>query len=87
MNETHEKGAQLLAVECVLLLCNVNFNMSGGDVIQQHSYQLDQESKIQGGGIILKKTQFLHQKDSPRLSSLPPTWQRFPQAGISVPRH
>lgn len=46
MNETHEKGAQLLAVERMLLLCNVNFNMSGRDVIQQHPYKLDQESKI-----------------------------------------
>lgn len=45
MNETHEKCAQLLTVECVLLLSNVNFNMSRRDVIQQHSYKLDQESK------------------------------------------
>lgn len=48
MNKTHEKGAQLLAVERVLLLSNVNFNMSRRDVIQQYSYQLDQKSKIQG---------------------------------------
>lgn len=48
MNETHEKCAQLLAVECVLLLSNVNFNMSRRDVIQQHSYKLDQESKSRG---------------------------------------
>lgn len=48
MNETHEKGAQLLAVERVLLLCDVNFNMSGRDVIQQHSHKLDQESKTKG---------------------------------------
>lgn len=45
MNETHEKCAQLLTVECVLLLGNVNFDMSRRDVIQQHSYKLDQESK------------------------------------------
>lgn len=44
MNKTHEKSAQLLAVEGVLLLCNVNFDMSGRDVIQQYSYKLDQES-------------------------------------------
>lgn len=44
MNKTHEKGAQLLAVEGVLLLRNVNFDMSGRDVIQQDSYQLNQES-------------------------------------------
>lgn len=43
MNKTHEEGAQLLAVEGVLLLRNVNFDMSGRDVIQQHSYELDQE--------------------------------------------
>lgn len=48
MNETHEECAQLLTVECVLLLSNVNFNMSRRDVIQQHSYELDQESKSQG---------------------------------------
>lgn len=45
MNETHEQCAQLLTVECVLLLGNVNFNVPRGDVIQQHSYKLDQESK------------------------------------------
>lgn len=38
MYETHEQCAQLLAVEGVLLLCNINFNLSGGNVIQQHSY-------------------------------------------------
>lgn len=43
MYETHEQGAQLLAVEGVLLLCNVHFNLSGGNVIQQHSDQLQQE--------------------------------------------
>lgn len=48
MDETHEKCAQLLTVECVLLLSNVNFNMSRRDVIQQHSYKLDQESKSWG---------------------------------------
>lgn len=50
MNETHEKCAQLLTVECVLLLSNVNFNVPRGDVIQQHSYKLDQESKSQRWG-------------------------------------
>lgn len=48
MNETHEKCAQLLTVERVLLLSNVNFNMSRRDVIQQHSDKLDQESKLWG---------------------------------------
>lgn len=43
MNETHEQCAQLLAVEGVLLLCNVHLNLSGRNVIQQHSYQLEQE--------------------------------------------
>lgn len=41
MYKTHEKCAQLLAVEGVLLLCNIHFNLSGGNVIQQHSYQLE----------------------------------------------
>lgn len=45
MNQTHEKGAQLLAVEGVLALRNVHFDVSGGDVIQQYPYKLDQESR------------------------------------------
>ena len=43
MYETHEQCTQLLAVEGVLLLCNVHFDFSGGNIIQQHSYQLQQE--------------------------------------------
>lgn len=43
MYETHEQCAQLLAVEGVLLLCNIDLNLSGGNVIQQHSYQLQEE--------------------------------------------
>lgn len=43
MYETHEQCTQLLAVEGVLLLCNVYFNLSGRNVIQQHSYQLEEE--------------------------------------------
>lgn len=43
MYETHEQSAQLLAVECVLLLCYVHFNLSGGNVIEQDSDQLEQE--------------------------------------------
>lgn len=41
--ETHEERAKLLAVEGVLLRRDVHFNPSGGNVIQQHSYQLEQE--------------------------------------------
>lgn len=48
MYETHEQCSQLLAVEGVLLLCNVHFNLSGGNVIQQHSYQLEQEPGRRG---------------------------------------
>lgn len=94
MNETHEKCAQLLTVECVLLLGNVNFDMSRRDVIQQHSYKLDQESKsrrwkkgVIGGKKKQKTTQFFYQKGPQRLSSPTPTWQMFPQAGIFVPPH
>lgn len=50
MYETHEQRAQLLAVESVLLLCNVHFNLSGGNVIQQHSYQLEQKPGRTGTG-------------------------------------
>ncbi len=50
MYETHKQRAQLLAVERVLLLCNVHFNLSGGNVIQQHSDQLEQEPKTRGQG-------------------------------------
>lgn len=31
--ETHQQGSQLLAVEGVLLLCDVHFDPSGGNVI------------------------------------------------------
>ncbi len=48
MYETHEQCAQLLAVEGVLLLCNVHFNLSGWNVIKQHSYQLEQEPGRRG---------------------------------------
>lgn len=87
MNETHKKCAQLLTVECVLLLGNVNFNMSRRDVIQQHSYKLHQESKSQGlkkGFNDKKKNSSIRRvlKDSPT-----PTWQMSPQAGTFVPPH
>lgn len=45
VDETHEKSAQLLAVECVLLLSHVHFHLLTGDFIQQHSYQLQKESE------------------------------------------
>lgn len=44
MYETHEQCPQLLAVEGVLLLSNVHFNFPGGNVIQQHTHQLEEES-------------------------------------------
>lgn len=43
MYETHQKCAQLLAVKGVLLLSNVHFNLPGGNVIQQHTNQLEEE--------------------------------------------
>lgn len=46
--ETHQQGSQLLAVEGVLLLCDVNFDPSGGNVIQQHPDQLQQEPGVTG---------------------------------------
>lgn len=46
--ETHQQGSQLLAVEGVLLLCDVHFDPSGGNVIQQHTDQLQQEPGVTG---------------------------------------
>lgn len=43
--ETHEQRAQLLAVEGVLLLSDFHFNLPGGNVIQQHTYKLEKESR------------------------------------------
>ena len=43
MYETHEQCTQLLAVEGVLMLCNVHFNLSRGNIIQQHSHKLKKE--------------------------------------------
>lgn len=34
MYETHKQCAQLLAVEGMLLLCNVHLNLPGGNIIQ-----------------------------------------------------
>lgn len=48
MYETHQQGSQLLAVEGVLLLCDVHFDPSGGNVIQQHPDQLQQEPGVTG---------------------------------------
>lgn len=50
MYETHKQCAQLLAVEGVLLLCYIHFNLPGGNIIQQNSYQLEQEPEGQNGG-------------------------------------
>lgn len=41
--EAHEQRAQLLAVEGVLLLCDVHLHLPAGDVVQQHADQLQQE--------------------------------------------
>lgn len=45
MYETHEQRAQLLAVKGVLLLSNVHFNLPGGNVIQQHTNELEKEPR------------------------------------------
>ena len=64
MYETHEQCAQLLTVEGVLLLCNVHLNLPGGNVIQQHSYQLEEEPGTRRNLLSLRrKTQiypFIH---------------------------
>jgi len=52
MDETHEQRAQLLAVEGVLLLRDVHFDLSGGNVIQQHADQLEKEPGNKGIGDI-----------------------------------
>ena len=59
MYETHEQRAQLLAVEGVLLLCDVHFHLSGGNVIQQHSHQLEQEPGTTGdtGQVTVRRVQ------------------------------
>lgn len=43
MYKTHEQCTQLLAIEGVLLFSYVHFDFSGGNIIQQHSYQLEEE--------------------------------------------
>lgn len=46
--ETHQQGSELLAVEGVLLLCDVHFDPSGGNVVQQHADQLQQKPVARG---------------------------------------
>lgn len=49
VDETHKECAQLLAVECVLVLSHIHFYLLTRDFIQQHTYQLQKESEKEIG--------------------------------------
>lgn len=89
MYETHEQRAQLLAVEGVLLLCNVHFNLPGGNVIQQHSYQLEQEPERRKWrrNFSRRKPLAIKQGEIDLKQTWTQTWQMFPQVGLFVPLH
>lgn len=60
MYETHEQCAQLLTVKGVLLLRNVHLNLPGGNVIQQYSYQLEEEPGTRQNVLLLRRKKQIH---------------------------
>lgn len=69
MYETHEQCAQLLAVEGVLLLSDLYFNLPGWNVIQQHTYKLEKESRWE-----VQKREVKESKKARRVRPLEAIW-------------
>lgn len=86
VNETHKQCAQLLTVEGVLLLCKIHFNLSRRNIIQQDSYQLQQEPEGNKIQVIMEYTKFYTSVLMVKTYTQPnkPTEQRFPRVGLCV---